>query len=107
MGLLFLSFALNVLLLDEPLAGVDAASQAALAETLGTLAASGTTIVIVLHELGPIGPLVTRIVQMNAGQVSFDGPVAEAPMALLHADHDDDPHGGCYEPPDGMGLFGR
>jgi zinc transport system ATP-binding protein len=97
----------DVLILDEPLAGVDAASQAALADTLGTLAGAGTTVVIVLHELGPIGPLVTRIVHMNAGVVSFDGPLAEAPMALLHVDHDDDPHGGVCEPPTGMGLFGR
>ena len=33
----------DVLMLDEPLAGVDAASQTALADTLGTLAAAGTT----------------------------------------------------------------
>ena len=102
----------DVLMLDEPLAGVDAASQTALADTLGTLAAAGTTIVIVLHELGPIFPLVTRIVHMNAGAISFDGPLADAPMALLHLEHDDDPHGddphgGDYEPPSGIGLFGR
>ena len=102
----------DVLMLDEPLAGVDAASQAALAETLGTLASAGTTIVIVLHELGPIFPLVTRIVHMNGGSITFDGPLAEAPMAVLHVEHDDDPHGddphgGDYEPPGGLGLFGR
>jgi zinc transport system ATP-binding protein len=102
----------DVLMLDEPLAGVDAASQAALADTLGTLAAAGTTVVIVLHELGPIYPLVSRIVHMNGGAVSFDGPLADAPMALLHAEHDDDPHGddprsGDYEPPGGIGLIGR
>ena len=43
---------------------------------------------------------------MNAGTVSFDGTVADAPLSLLHVEHDDDPHGG-YEPPGGMGLFGR
>jgi zinc transport system ATP-binding protein len=102
----------DVLMLDEPLAGVDAASQTALADTLGTLAAAGTTIIIVLHELGPIFPLVTRIVHMSAGAISFEGPLADAPMALLHLEHDDDPHGGDphggnYEPPSGIGLFGR
>ncbi len=102
----------DVLMLDEPLAGVDAASQTALADTLGTLAAAGTTIIIVLHELGPIFPLVTRIVHMNAGEITFDGPLSQAPMALLHLEHDDDPHGddphgGNYEPPSGIGLFGR
>jgi len=96
----------DVLMLDEPLAGVDASSQTALAATLGTLANDGTTVVIVLHELGPIAPLVTRMVHMNAGTVSFDGTVADAPLSLLHVEHDDDPHGG-YEPRGGMGLFDR
>ena len=72
----------RVLILDEPLAGVDAASQSALADTLRVLAGAGTTIVIVLHELGPIQPLVTRVVAMNAGAVAFDGPVADVPKAL-------------------------
>ena len=95
----------RVLILDEPLAGVDAASQAALADTLRVLAEGGTTIVIVLHELGPIQPLVTRVVAMSAGAVEFDGPVAEVPKALLHDDHADDAHGGFYEGPGDLGLF--
>jgi zinc transport system ATP-binding protein len=95
----------RVLILDEPLAGVDAASQAALADTLRVLAEAGTTIVIVLHELGPIQPLVTRVVAMSAGAVEFDGPVADVPKALLHDDHADDAHGGVYEEPGDLGLF--
>ncbi len=94
-----------MLILDEPLAGVDAASQAALADTLRVLAEAGTTIVIVLHELGPIQPLVTRVVAMSAGAVEFDGPVADVPKALLHDDHADDAHGGFYEGPGDLGLF--
>ena len=46
----------ELLVLDEPLAGVDHANQELLAETLRGLAASGTTIVVVLHELGPLRP---------------------------------------------------
>jgi zinc transport system ATP-binding protein len=97
----------KVLILDEPLAGVDAASQTALADTLHVLAEAGTTIVIVLHELGPIQPLVTRVVAMNSGAVEFDGPLASVPRALLHDDHVDDAHGGVYEEPGDLGLFGR
>ena len=97
----------EVLILDEPLAGVDAASQAALAGTLRSLAEAGTTIVIVLHELGPIQPLVTRVVAMNAGAVEFDGPIATVPKALLHDEHADDAHGGVYEDPGDLGLFRR
>ena len=38
------------------------ANQAALADALRVLAEAGTTIVVVLHELGPLQPLVTRVV---------------------------------------------
>ena len=96
-----------MLILDEPLAGVDAASQAALADTLRVLADAGTTIVIVLHELGPIQPLVTRVVAMNSGSVVFDGPLAAVPRALLHDDHADDAHGGVFEDPGDFELFRR
>ena len=43
----------DLLVLDEPNAGVDLASQEAIATTLSELVEAGTTIVVVLHELGP------------------------------------------------------
>ena len=94
----------RVLLLDEPLAGVDQANQDALAIALGVLVRDGVTIVVVLHELGPLEPLVTRAMCLDAGAVLFDGPLETAPPRLLHLGHDHDPHGG---PPDrpGLGLF--
>ncbi len=97
----------SVLVLDEPLAGVDAASQTALAETLHSLAGAGTTIVIVLHELGPIQPLVSRVVAMDASAVRFDGPLAAVPKELLHDEHADDAHGGVHQDPGDLGLFRR
>ena len=56
----------EVLILDEPTAGVDAASQLALAATLGDLATAGTTILVVTHELGPLEPMITRTVVVRA-----------------------------------------
>jgi hypothetical protein len=38
---------------------------------------------------------------MDGGRVRFDGPLVEAPPALLHVGHDHDPHGG---PPAHLGL---
>lgn len=96
----------KVLLLDEPFAGVDQANQLAIASAIKNLVPSGVTIVVVLHELGPLEPLVTRTICMDAGRVLFDGPLAEAPAHLLHLGHDHDPHGGVDEIP-GMGLFRR
>lgn len=63
----------DLLLLDEPLAGVDLVSQDALARTLTHLAGLGTTIVVVLHELGPLAPLISRAVVLREGRIAYDG----------------------------------
>src|SRR3954454_15200113 len=47
----------ELLVLDEPNAGVDLESQEAIAGTLATLTAAGATLVVVLHELGPFADL--------------------------------------------------
>ncbi|MGY2080238.1 metal ABC transporter ATP-binding protein [Modestobacter sp. SYSU DS0657] len=54
----------ELLLLDEPTAGVDAASQRVLAGTLAGLAETGAAVVVVLHELGPLADVVTRVVTL-------------------------------------------
>jgi zinc transport system ATP-binding protein len=64
----------DLLVLDEPTAGVDVQSQQAFADALSTLVARGATIVLVAHELGPLGPLVDRAVVMRDGRVAYDGP---------------------------------
>jgi zinc transport system ATP-binding protein len=65
----------EVLLMDEPTAGVDAANQLALARVLARLAERGTTMVIVTHELEALRPVVTRILCTSTGRVDFDGSV--------------------------------
>lgn len=77
----------DLVLLDEPLAGVDLPSQVAFADTLRTLVASGVTLVVVLHELGPLADLITRTVVLRHGRVVHDGP----PLAPAHG-HDDPEH---------------
>jgi zinc transport system ATP-binding protein len=78
----------DLLVLDEPTAGVDLASQQVFAEALSTLVARGTTIVLVAHELGPLGPLVHRALVMRDGRVAYDGPPIEVfTDADEHAHH--------------------
>jgi zinc transport system ATP-binding protein len=77
----------DVLLLDEPVAGVDLPSQQAFAATLAELAARGTTVLVVLHELGALAPLVRRAVVLRHGAVVHDG----APPAPTH-EHGGDEH---------------
>jgi zinc transport system ATP-binding protein len=74
----------DLLVLDEPTAGVDQESQQAFADALAALVGRGATVVIVLHELGPLEPLIGRTVVMREGRVAYDGrPVA----SLREAQH--------------------
>ncbi|MDT4993548.1 MAG: zinc transport system ATP-binding protein [Actinoplanes sp.] len=67
----------DLLILDEPTAGVDAASQEAFAGTLSTFQSHGGTILLVAHELGPIEPLIDRCVVVHDGQIGHTGAVPE------------------------------
>ena len=67
----------DLLVLDEPNAGVDLANQRAIAATLAGLAGQGATIVVVLHELGPFADLIQRAVVLNEGRVVYDGPPSD------------------------------
>ena len=74
----------ELLVLDEPTAGVDVASQHSLADTLRTLVERGTTVVLVAHELGPMHPLITRAVTMADGRVLHDGAPPEPDHLHVH-----------------------
>ncbi|WP_327694772.1 metal ABC transporter ATP-binding protein [Streptomyces sp. NBC_00459] len=68
----------ELLIMDEPMAGVDLASQEVLARTLREQVAAGTTVLLVLHELGPLEPLIDRAVVLRDGCVTHDGPPPKA-----------------------------
>ncbi|MFV0136101.1 metal ABC transporter ATP-binding protein [Streptomyces sp. HMX87] len=68
----------ELLIMDEPMAGVDLASQEVLAETLRGQVAAGATVLLVLHELGPLEPLIDRAVVLRDGCVVHDGPPPKA-----------------------------
>jgi zinc transport system ATP-binding protein len=71
----------DLLVMDEPTAGVDAASQDMLAEVLARVAAAGTTLVVVTHELGALSGVLTRAVVADHGRIAHDGPLAGAGRA--------------------------
>ena len=68
----------ELLIMDEPMAGVDLASQEILAATLREQVSAGTTVLLVLHELGPLEPLIDRAVVLRDGCVTHDGPPPRA-----------------------------
>ena len=78
----------EVLVMDEPLAGVDAENQRALAETLTMLVGEGRTIVLVLHELGPLEPLITHSVVLEDGRIVHRGEAPEPSGACALPGHD-------------------
>lgn len=99
----------DLLIMDEPTAGVDHASQLALAEVLRRLAARGTSMLVVTHELDALEDLVTRIVCMEAGHVDFDGSTTAyaahlAAHAAGSAHHHDDRRPGTARHPAVLGT---
>ena len=89
----------DLLVLDEPTAGVDAASQEAFAAALGRFATAGGTILLVAHELGPLRPLIGRAVVVHEGRIAHQGIPPEP--AGHHADPDHDhvhPHAAELSP---------
>ena len=69
----------ELLVLDEPTTGVDAASQESLAELLAELHGElGVTILYVSHEFGAVERFVQRVILVRGGIV-FDGTPDELP----------------------------
>lgn len=74
----------ELLVMDEPFAGVDHANQRAIADAVGTAVAGGAAALVVLHELGPFEQLIDRVVVMSDGLVVHDGPPDEGHRTAGH-----------------------
>ncbi|MGW1957346.1 ABC transporter permease subunit [Streptomyces sp. NPDC001920] len=71
----------RVLLLDEPAAGLDTAEVIALTRVLKALAADGTALLVVEHDLDLVAGLADTVHVMAAGRIVASGP----PGRVLHA----------------------
>ena len=67
----------DLLVLDEPFAGVDAATERAIVQVLRSLKAAGQTIVCVHHDLATVAEYFDHVLLMNVRKVA-EGSVAEA-----------------------------
>lgn len=80
----------DVLVMDEPTAGVDLASQDVLMKVLGKLATTGVTMIIVTHEVEALAPILTRIIEVTHGAITFDDtPEAYAQRFAANLDASD------------------
>lgn len=64
----------RVLLLDEPAAGLDTAEVTALTRVLKALAADGTALLVVEHDLDLVADLADVVHVMSAGRIVASGP---------------------------------
>ncbi|MDN5726113.1 MAG: ATP-binding cassette domain-containing protein [Propionibacteriales bacterium] len=78
----------ETLVLDEPTAGVDLEHQQVLADIIAGLMIDGLSMLVVLHELGPLRSLINRAVTLRAGQVIADGALGGGPAHHHHDHHD-------------------
>jgi zinc transport system ATP-binding protein len=93
----------DLLVLDEPTAGVDARSQEAFAGALERFVAAGGTVILVAHELGPLQPVITRAVVVHEGVIAHDGSVPRPAGHHAHPEHD---HVHPHAPDEKPGLWG-
>lgn len=63
----------EALVLDEPTSGLDLKSAFLYVEKLRALMASGTTVILVTHNIGEISPEFSRVILLKNGRVLADG----------------------------------
>jgi len=95
----------DTFLMDEPMAGVDAENQLALASTIARLRESGATVVLVLHETGPLETLIERAVVLSHGEIAHDGAAPRPTGDCARPGHDHvHPHEDGAGPAGGVAL---
>jgi ABC-2 type transport system ATP-binding protein len=67
----------EVLVLDEPTAGMDPAAKQATRDRISALRAAGTTIILTTHELGDVERLADHVAVLDRGRVVAYGTPAE------------------------------
>jgi energy-coupling factor transporter ATP-binding protein EcfA2 len=68
----------RALILDEPLAGLDAAGQRALVRLLQRLRRSGLTVVVISHDFSGLDDLCPRVLHLRAGELESTLAVGKA-----------------------------
>lgn len=99
-----LATAPDLLVLDEPTAGLDAENVQGLTAILAGLTQRGVTILVVTHELTGINDLVTRAIVLQHDQeasVKYDGPTP-VPDAFSHDHHHHEVDHPVTPPPAGL-----
>ena len=73
----------EVLILDEPAAGLDPAGRRTILGIVESIHKAGTTVIMVSHSMDDVARLCTRVLVMDRGRLAYDGTCAEV---FSHAD---------------------
>jgi ABC-type sugar transport system ATPase subunit len=65
----------KLICLDEPTAALGVKQKAQVAQLVRSIAATGTGVILITHDLGTVRELANRIVVLSHGEVVYDGPV--------------------------------
>lgn len=71
----------EVLLADEATSALDEASTAVLEDLVTALAAAGTPVVWVTHDMGQMHRIADRVIRLDHGHLVYAGPVAGLPAS--------------------------
>jgi len=77
----------KLLLLDEPVAGLDAEGTARVAALLAELAGQGVTMLVAARRLGTLEPMCARVAVLDRGRLVADRPAGTVRVRLDPADH--------------------
>lgn len=67
----------EILILDEPMSGLDPVARMRMRNLLSELRSEGKTIMFSSHELSEIELVADRILLMNCGRLMYEGPISE------------------------------
>jgi branched-chain amino acid transport system ATP-binding protein len=65
-----------MLLLDEPVSGMNASETASFMKLLGTIKEQGITILLVEHDMPMVMSVSDRVIVLNYGRIIAEGPPA-------------------------------
>ncbi len=75
----------RLICLDEPTAALGVKQTAQVIRLIRSIAASGTGVILVTHDLATVRGIADRIVVLNLGRVAYDGPVRHMDAEQLWA----------------------
>lgn len=75
----------NLLLLDEPLSGVDATSQEIILKTLREAVKRGAGVIMVTHDVNPVMEITDYLLLLNRKVIGFGKPQEQIKPDKLHA----------------------